>query len=161
MPPFDSSTVTLCRRCIAAGKQPCKANLLRLHDYWEAKRDGRPFPARADIDPLELRELLPNIFIIEVLAEAPHFRYRLSGSKVDEIHGQNLTGKSPRDIKTPEVATMVEDQYRAALADRRPRCDHVKLLARDDTYWHYERLILPLSDDGQSINMFLGGIYVT
>lgn len=161
MPPFNASTATLCRRCIATGKQPCKASLLRLHDYWEAKRGPRAFPARADIDPLDLRDLLPNIFIIEVLAEAPHFRYRLSGSTVDEIHGQSLTGKSPRDIKTTEVAAMVEEQYHAALADRRPRCDHVKLLARDNTYWHYERLILPLSEDGERINMFLCGIYVT
>ena len=50
---------------------------------------------------------------------------------------------------------------RAALIDRRPRCDHVTLLARDETYWHFERLILPLSDDGDRINMFLCGIYAT
>lgn len=161
MPPFDPGTVMLCRRCLAAGKQPCKASLLRLHDYWETKRGTRSFPARADIDPLDLRDLLPNIFIVDVLDEAPHFRYRLSGGNVDEIHGQNLTGKSPRDIKTAEIAAVVEEQYRAALAERRPRCDHVKLLARDETYWHFERLILPLSDDGQTINMLLCGIYMT
>ncbi|MCW0232593.1 MAG: hypothetical protein OJJ21_03240 [Ferrovibrio sp.] len=34
--------------------------------------------------------------------------------------GQNLIGKSPRDIKIAEVAAVMESQYHSALTDRRP-----------------------------------------
>jgi len=162
--------LALCGRCIGRTLPGCDSGLRRLYNYWDAKRGEREFPARADIDPLDLPALLPNIFLVDVLpADAPdqngtgqpQFRYRLAGTRVDEIHGQSLTGKMPSDIKTAEIANEVESQYRQVLVDRRPRCDHVVLLARDHSFWHYERLILPLSEDGVSINMLLCAIYLT
>lgn len=137
---------------------PCRdALLLRLFEYWRSKCVDRRFPRRRDIDPLQIPDLLPNLFLVEVLPEAPWFRYRLTGTHIDKIHGQNITGKSPADIKTPEVARMVEQQYRDAIAARRPLCHKVTLLGPDDIYWHYERLVLPLSEDGAAISMFLCG----
>lgn len=117
MPFYNADEATLCACCTIVNDRPCKAQLLRLHDYWNAKRGLRSFPAREDIDPAEISDLLPNIFLIDVLREAPHFRYRLSGTGVDEIHGQSLTGKSPRDINTAEVAAVMERQYHNSLAD--------------------------------------------
>src|SRR3546814_11766181 len=88
----------LCARCPVRGRG-CRNQLLNLYDYWDGKRRGRAFPARADIDPLELGQMLPNLFLFDVLEDAPHFRYRLSGGTVDEIHGQSdrksvVSGKS-------------------------------------------------------------------
>jgi hypothetical protein len=159
MPHGDARNL-LCARCAHRG-QTCRNRLLDLYDYWERKRGGRTFPARADIDPLDLGQMLPNLFLVDVLAAAPHFRYRLTGGTVDQIHGQSLTGKTPRHIRTPDVASAVEQRYHEIVAARQPRCEHVALLAEDHTYWHYECLILPLSDDGARINMLLGGIYET
>ena len=33
----------------------------RMHQYWLAKKDERAMPARADIDPSEIKDLLPRI----------------------------------------------------------------------------------------------------
>ncbi|MFN4277063.1 MAG: PAS domain-containing protein [Ferrovibrio sp.] len=158
MSPLTAETASLCARC-HAGAAGCKQHLLQLHNYWEAKRNRQNFPRRTDIEPLELGFILPNLFLVDVLPGL-EFRYRLTGTEVDEIHGINLTGKSPMDIRTPEVASLVQQQYEAALLDRRPRCDHLKLVGTDGSFWHYERLILPLSEDGHTINMLLGGIYL-
>jgi hypothetical protein len=137
---------------------PCRdAQLRRLFEYWRSKCAGRCFPARRDIDPLEIPDLLSNVFLVEVLPAAPWFRYRLTGTNIDAIHGQNITGKSPADIKTPEVARMVEQQYCDAIKARRPLCHEVVLLGPDNIYWHYERLVLPLSEKGTDITMFLCG----
>lgn len=153
-------TLSLCTRCVSPGHS-CRFQLLRLFEYWRNKRADRHYPSRADIDPNEIRDLLPHVYLLDVFEAPPYFRYRLAGSNVDEIHGQSLTGKSPRDIKTPEIAAAVEQQYRTAAESGQPRCDHVSLLSADGSYWHFERLILPLSDDGSRINMFLCGIYET
>lgn len=140
--------------------------LHRLYEYWDAKRGDRAYPGRADIDPLELgSHLLPHVFLIDVLPTAesgpPQFRFRLTGTRVDEIHGQPLTGRSTRDIRTPEIAQAAERQCRQVVQSGAPGCDHVVLLARDESFWHFERLILPLSDDGHTISMLLCGIYDT
>ncbi|WP_298720517.1 PAS domain-containing protein [uncultured Ferrovibrio sp.] len=148
-----------CQRCGQEGRA-CRMQLVHLHHYWSQKRGGRRFPSRRDIDPIELGPMLPNIYLVDVLP-GPQFRYRLAGSDVEEIHGQSLTGKTPADIRTPEVARLIEQQYVEALKERAPRCDHLTLIGEDGSYWHFERLILPLSDTGEDINMFLCGIYRT
>lgn len=156
--PAQAGTDEICQRCGRAGAG-CGAQLPALYAYWNARRRGRRFPARADIDPLDLAPWLANIFLVEVDPRGtPRFRYRLSGTAVDEIHGQTLTGKSPADIRTPEVARIVEEQYEAVLARPQPRCDRLTLLD-DGRVWSYERLILPLSSDDATPDMFLCGIY--
>ncbi len=155
-----------CRRCDGAARERCTRGLLRLHDYWTAKRGNRAFPSRADIDPLELgSRLLPHVFLIDVLpgrqSGLQDFRFRLTGTRVDEIHGQSLTGKMPHDIRTPEIAQAAENQCRRVVQRRLPSCEHVALLAQDHSFWHFERLMLPLSDDGETISMLLCGIYAT
>lgn len=151
----------LCARCSEVSRLRCGSGLRRLLDYWHHKSGSRPYPARQDIDPLELADLLPHVFLIDVLDAPPHFRFRLTGTMVDEIHRQNLTGKSTQDIRTPEIADAIARQCRNVVQDRRPHCEHVSLLADDRSFWHFERLALPLSDDGQRINMLLCGIYAT
>lgn len=151
-----------CQRCQPAAQLHCRRGLLRLYDYWNAKRGDRAFPARGDIDPLEIGgDLLPHVFLIDVLPDLPHFRFRLTGTRVDEIYGQSLTGRSPRDIGTPEIAQEAERQCVRVVRNRAPDCDHVALLAEDRSYWHFERLMLPLSEDGAAINMLFCGIYAT
>ena len=40
---------------------PRHKDLRRLLDYWRRKRNGRAFPRRADIDPLDLGFMLGRI----------------------------------------------------------------------------------------------------
>src|SRR5690606_40981648 len=47
-----------------------------------AKRGDRIMPARADMDPLELRDYLGWIVIVDVLDGGSDFYYRLVGTKV-------------------------------------------------------------------------------
>lgn len=172
MSAFPLSIPETCRRCDGPARERCTRGLLRLYDYWNAKRidrarPGRAFPSRADIDPIELgSHLLPHVFLIDVLpgtdaSGTPQFRFRLTGTQVDDIHNQPLTGRAPGDIRTPEIARAAELQCREVLRRRAPCCDHVALLADDQSFWHFERLMLPLSDDGETISMLLCGIYAT
>jgi hypothetical protein len=51
-------------------------------------------PARADFDPITLpRALLPNMILLEVYQQPQRFRYRLMGTAVAEMLGEDWTGK--------------------------------------------------------------------
>ena len=41
-------------------------NLEKLWIYWQSKLNGREMPSRADLDPVEIPELLPYVALIEV-----------------------------------------------------------------------------------------------
>ena len=67
--------------------------LKQFYDYWDAKRAARAMPARADIDPLEIRPLLTNVALVDVEQTPQRFRYRLVGTELGGILKQELTGK--------------------------------------------------------------------
>src|SRR5258708_31088712 len=71
-------------------------DLLRVRIYWDGKCQGRFAPRRADIDPMDLVEALPRIMLADVLTDPLDFRYRLSGTAICNVLGQEMTGKSPR-----------------------------------------------------------------
>ena len=63
-------------------EQPDLPLIKQLVAYWEKKRGMRLAPCRADVDPVELRMHLPNIFMVDVLDGGADFRYRLIGAAI-------------------------------------------------------------------------------
>ncbi|MEX0696609.1 MAG: PAS domain-containing protein [Dongiaceae bacterium] len=130
--------------------------LVRLYDYWQAKRNGRSYPSRADIDPTEMTFVLGNIDLVEISGDPIVFTFRLSGSNIDRNEGFNMQGKTLDEYPLPEHRDTIRRTYLDALSSGEP---HYELLDRisDDKLQRYARLILPLSRDGQAIDMFLIG----
>jgi len=65
--------------------------LSAVFDYWEGKRAARGIVSRSDLDPIDIPRLLPHIGLIDVLGRE-HFRYRLIGSYMNDMFGQDFTG---------------------------------------------------------------------
>ena len=121
-------------------------DLLRLFDYWRSKRQGRPMPAKNDIDPVEIGWALSRIFLMDYAPENG-FIYRLAGSEVSEVFGRsNLKGLNLRDILPPEGAQIVEDRWAPLVQDSAVICmKGLVYLAAERTPLG-ERLLLPLAD---------------
>ena len=60
--------------------------------YWRGKAAGRMLPSRADIDPIEIIKLLPDVMLVERLDDR-RYRYRLIGTENQRAHGINATGR--------------------------------------------------------------------
>src|SRR3546814_2463406 len=58
--------------------------LRRLYEYWCSRCQGGALPSRRDIDPLDIPDLLPNLFLLDVIGDAEDFVFRLAGSRVEE-----------------------------------------------------------------------------
>ena len=141
---------------MAQRDQIAEPKLVRLYDYWQAKRNGRRYPSRADIDPTEMMFVLGNIDLVEISGDPIVFTFRLSGSVIDRNEGFNMQGKTLDDYPLPEHRETVRRTYLEALSSGEP---HYELLDRisDGRLQRYARLILPLSRDGRTIDMFLIG----
>ena len=61
--------------------------LLELYDYWLSKRRGRAMPSMADIDAMEITELLPNLLLVDVEGAGTEFRLRMVGATLTPAHG--------------------------------------------------------------------------
>ncbi|MGH6894385.1 MAG: PAS domain-containing protein [Dongiaceae bacterium] len=94
----------------------------RFRDYWRAKRPTPDaIPLRADFDPAELRELLPNILIAEVQRDPLGFRDRLVGTRIVEFNNLYFTGLYLGTIGWQEEQKLI-DAFADFAASGAPLC---------------------------------------
>jgi hypothetical protein len=132
----------------------------RIYDYWLSKRAGRPIPSRADIEPLELRDCLGHLCLVEVTDEpSPRFRYRLDGSSLVLSTGFDMTGKFLDDMPDPSYRAFVTAIYRRVIETRSP----VFVVNQEDWKGYdldVSSVTLPLSSDGGRIDAILDAIFI-
>ena len=128
-----------------------------LLDYWERKRGGRPMPARADIDPVEIPELLAHLILIDV-EDGPSHRVRLVGTEIASRYGADFTGKCLEDIDFGELRQTVLDAYLACSRSAAPYVSESFFTSASGVYTSMERLILPLSQNGETAEKLLACI---
>ena len=128
----------------------------RLHDlygYWAGKCHGRTMPARADIDPLELKRHLANLVLVDVSGPPPQFRFRLAGTDIVARYGAELTGRNLNDIDLGSDLAAIKEQYERTVLEQTPTyCRHF-IETKKRKYLNYERLLMPLSENGSTVNM--------
>jgi hypothetical protein len=119
-----------------------------LHDWWLAKRGNRTMPSRAELDPTELKSILPHLLLIDVRPRADGqghvFTCRLAGTEIDNRFGVNLTGLTLEQAPFGEARALIQQQYETAIREARPVCCGHNVVV-GDRYVEYDRLVVPLS----------------
>jgi hypothetical protein len=141
-------------------KAPEAEILKRLQAYWEDKKGERPAPPKSAIDPTELRELLPNILLIDVVGDPPRFRARLFGSALVAAYGEEVTGKFDEEVDLDAVHAELMGFVERAVAECEPQYLRAAFTKRGGRHLQYEQILLPLSDDGVKVNMLLSAYSV-
>ena len=129
-----------------------------LYDYWRARHRGGRLPARGDIDPADLRRLLPRLALIDVLREGDDlaFRYRLTGTEIVNRAGRDPTGKRFDELYRGDYLQTANTTYRQVVDTGRPHTsDRVYPLVPGREYMSYDRLLLPLAADGVTVDMVM------
>ena len=69
-----------------------KGSIEALHRYWNSRAGGLA-PQRNDIDPADIKQLLPFLYIVAYERDPFRVRYLLTGTEADRWNGFNLTGR--------------------------------------------------------------------
>ena len=127
-----------------------------MHRYWQDKRRGRAMPSRADIDPFELKPFLPGLILIDVVEDARRYVYRLVGTREVAMRGKDPTGKSMIEgFFAPDLAAALAIPDRV-VTTRAPFFLHRAFTAPDGRIGDEDLIMLPLSNDGERVNMIMG-----
>lgn len=133
------------------------ATLRAVVDYWQGKRDERSMPAREDIDPLELRLLLPHVYLLDVVG-SHHYRYRLIGTMIAARLKADATGRYVDESLFGENAPAIVEMYDHVANHKTPIINYARLFWTEVNWLNYTSVILPLSKDGPNVNMMLGAM---
>lgn len=127
--------------------------------YWEWKRGDRDMPARADLDPSDLKPLLPHLLLVDVARDPLNFRYRLIGSEIDRHSAEPQTGKWITDIPGRAPPSAVWDNLEEVATSGVPSDRSVPYVGPLREFLTTRQVTLPLSDDGRLVNMLLIAVH--
>ena len=133
--------------------------LAALREFWDQKRGARRMPARADIDVQELKRWLGHLALLDVVDGGRDFVFRVHGVDLVELFGFDMTGKAVSEA-TSAVETLVAEEYRRVVNDKAPLLVRRQHGQPDRDFVNISKLILPLSPDGETVDMILFGFYV-
>lgn len=142
---------------------PAHGDLRDFLAYWQSKcRDGQ-LPLRADIDPIDIPKLLPNVLLIDVIGQPAHdFVYRLLGTTIVDIDGVDFKGSLLSEmVPTAEAFHHIwQHHLDAAAGIVELRYDTMRWV-RDNSRGHIDYLILllPLRRGGNEIQTLFGYIH--
>jgi hypothetical protein len=125
-----------------------------LHDYWGRLKGERTAPDRAEIDPVAIRHILPDLFIIEVDPER-RLPLRLCGARVNALWQREQKGhlflgwwRAQRQEEMAEAIRRVIDTQTPLVANAR-----TALGASE-----FELLLLPLHHFGKNCSRVMGSL---
>lgn len=127
--------------------------------YWDSKRPGAGrLPARGSLDPLDIPKLLPVVWLVDVVRQdtGVHFHTRLSGTLTVDLYGRDPTDLWFEDLYDEPHLSRQLATYRSVVAAARPHCTRLRVPLTGREHRVYDRLIMPLADDGETVDMLLG-----
>jgi hypothetical protein len=134
---------------------PPSSRVQRLSDYWRRTRGSRIMPARSDIEPAEIKPLLPYLLIADVFADPVRVRYRLAGTAVCEAFGRNIAGCWLDELDVNGGVPFWIEQYGRLIASRAPVFGRASGALGSVELFRADWVLLPLSTDGTSVDRSL------
>lgn len=130
--------------------------LIEFLEYWRAKCGGRPMPARADIDPLDIPRLLPYVYMVDVLDDPPDFAYRLLGTDVVANTKIDFSGRKLSEIEAEGTQGRLLEIYQRVRDAGEPSVDRIRYKSRSGNEKYYENVLVPVSEDGLDVTLLFG-----
>jgi hypothetical protein len=115
-----------------------------LYRYWQSRR-ADTLPTRADIDPAEIKSLLPYVMIVDIHHDPLRIYYRLVGTAVAHFSGTDFTGTFLDELAFDICATEdLVNAYRAVCDSRQPGLGMAFAQLNHQTALDVEYVICPL-----------------
>ncbi len=131
--------------------------LQKIYQYWLGMKGDRLMPSRADLNPMEIAGLLQYISLIDVGPEAGRYKMRLIGTETVKAMGIDVTGKYLDEMQQAEG--LLKKNYDWLVQEKKPYINFDRLKWSSKSYLEYYALGLPLSENGEDVNMLMFGMY--
>lgn len=133
----------------------CDTRIADLVALWRSRRDGDALPARRDIEPYDIVQLLPDIMLIDVTHPGPEFSYRLVGTREVEFRGYDPTGRSVRDAFAGFDGNFCDGNYRSVVERRNPVYIVEYAPTKLGAVARRETVFLPFAGDGKTVDIVM------
>jgi hypothetical protein len=131
------------------------ASTRELYDYWNSLRGARSAPERSEIDPVAIRGVLADTFILEV-APAAGYPFRVAGGRTSSLLQRELRGRPFMGIWDVASRGEIADLLALVSDEASPVVGGVSAKATGFQPLELELLVLPLRHRGATHARILG-----
>ena len=132
-------------------RSPKVQTLLR----WWLDYRGDGIPDRSQLDPADMKRLLPHLLLLDVEHEPFRVRFRLVGTRVQEATGFNITGRYLDELLPASADQQWMQYYHQAYSTRLPVVGSIAAPTTTGAVFTYEFGLFPLSNGGVSVERFV------
>lgn len=126
------------------------------YSYWHSKKAGGRLPRRVDIDPVEIPRLMPHVVLLDVRREPEtDFKYRLIGTYVAENLYNDHTGSSFSEIEHQKAPSQIWQNCCRVVETGDAFIAGTPYVGPHQEFRRVEDVILPLADDGETVDCLL------
>ncbi|HTS91471.1 MAG TPA: PAS domain-containing protein [Stellaceae bacterium] len=131
----------------------------KFHDFWLSRRGTKVLPTKAEMDPVDMAQFLPNIVLTEVIPKPLDFRYRIIGEEIVSRLG-NMTGKRVREMALNNLSGSAYQNYCFVTASRQPQFLEGEAVTafKPDRPYLMSRVHCPLSTNGTDVDFIISCI---
>jgi len=129
--------------------------LIGIYNSWRELAAGGLGPRREDITPARLRGTMPWTFVVDVVGD--DFKFRFAGERIIQFMGRRLQGTMLSEhLGTPFFDGM-HNFFSRGIQTKAPQAyGPGPVTYPGKEHLEMEVMVLPLSDDGHSVNGLLG-----
>lgn len=131
----------------------------KLFAHWEMIRGERACPTREEFTFGPIKELLPDMVVIERDASGDGYRFRLAGSNVCELFGKNLTSSDALFGWDAFEASILASHFDMALTDGQPVLARMRLITDTGLSLAAELVAMPIQAWNSRRIQLIGGLF--
>ena len=127
-----------------------------LFGYWQSIHPESGLPGRQHLDPMDIPQLLPNIWMIDVAQDPLCFRVRLIGTEIVRFSGHDATGLCLSEVFPDYKKTEAFQVHRHCALSGTPAYRKSGIISNPGrNHIEAERIYLPLAKDGKTVDILL------
>lgn len=130
--------------------------LRRLYVFWCEQGTGGGVPLSSAMEPADLRDWLGHLLVMDVVA-SDEFAYAYYGRELAEAFGISRLGQTLEQLP-PNQRAILRAEYDQVRGRRQPLA-RIYTADFDGHTQTWERLVLPLSSDGETVDKLLVAAY--
>jgi hypothetical protein len=143
-------------RRVSSVTELTSSKIAALAGYWEAKRADRPMPLWRDIDPAEIKPLLPHLLVSRYERNPFRVRYVLVGTWLAQFSGADFTGRYLDELDFSGEDTDWLAHHVQFIAERKPTFGVCRFVTQSGLERDYESGMFPIAgEDGATIERSL------
>ena len=130
---------------------------IALYSYWNKVRGTRPVPARQEIEPGDIRHILPDLFILEH-SPSGDIRIRLAGTNICNLFGRELRGSLFADLWDAGSREGLIREAKDVMAKLSPAVFAAEARSASGDVERVEISLFPLTSAGAAADRLIGAV---